>query len=408
MTAERRLLIIDDDEGVRALLQDVAEDSGYQVKETDCADEFLGACQSFAPTLIMVDLMMPKVDGVEILRRLGALSVQADLVLMSGADERVLKTAARLAEGYGLQVLSVLTKPASLDELLALFDNRDCSRFEVTIDSLAEAIDNHEIDVFFQPKISLSAANAFAIEDAEALVRWRHPTRGLIFPDCFIQLAEESQLITPLTERVLRLSLEQMVAWRHQGHDIDVSVNLAPQMLSDMSLPDRLASIVDEFGMPGSSIVIEITERAAMDGTVDVMDILTRFRLKGFGLSMDDFGVGYSSLRELYRMPFNELKIDRSFLCELAKDDDAKTIVRAIVGLAKNLGLSVCAEGVESASDVRFLQSVGCDKCQGYYFSKPLPADEFTNLLDNRHGHLLSLKESSNPSDITKKELRTG
>lgn len=378
---DSKLLIIDDDLAVSSLFQDVAEEVGFEVIATHCADQFFASLASFSPDLIIIDLMMPDMDGVEILRKLSEKNVDADIILSSGADEKVLRTAASVADGYGLKVRSILPKPLDLEMLKALLIGEDPIEDRITIDDLAYGIENNELVIFYQPKISFDSTGNIEIKEAEALVRWQHPRKGLVFPDQFIELAEQTDLIGPLTSKVIETSLAQINKWRSAGKDIKVAVNLAPQSLTDISLPDRIAAMAAKANVPCENLILEITERAAMDDSINVMDILTRFRLKNFCLSMDDFGTGYSSLRELYRMPFNELKIDRSFVSEISKSKDAKIIVQAVVGLAHNLGLSVCAEGVENKSELFFLQSIGCKKYQGYYFHKPMPADEFTKTL---------------------------
>ncbi|MDP6388391.1 MAG: EAL domain-containing protein, partial [Alphaproteobacteria bacterium] len=205
--------------------------------------------------------------------------------------------------------------------------------------------------------------------------RWQHPQHDLLMPDEFIPLAEESGLISALTDFVLEEAIKQMRLWRDDGLPMSVAVNLAPQLLHQMDLPDRVGEMLKSHDMKGDNLILEITETAAMTDTTRTMDILTRFRIKDIGLSIDDFGTGYSSFVQLYRMPFSELKIDKSFVLDMHQDEEAEIIVRSIANLGHNLGLSLCAEGVETRESLDLLRSFGCEKMQGYLVSRPLEAD---------------------------------
>jgi EAL domain-containing protein (putative c-di-GMP-specific phosphodiesterase class I) len=207
----------------------------------------------------------------------------------------------------------------------------------------------------------------------------------MVMPDKFIPIAEQSGLILPLTDLVARMAVEQLAEWDADGIDLAVAINLAPQLLNRLELPDRFAELADEHSIDRSRLMLEITESAAMADTGRTMDILARCRLKGMGVSIDDFGTGYSSLVALCRMPFNELKIDKSLVIELHRSEEAKLIVRSIVDLAHNLGLSVCAEGTETSEAVNFVRTCGCKSTQGYYISKPLAPDALKAFMADRH-----------------------
>jgi len=377
-----RLLLIDDDQGVREYVRDVAEELGYAVVATESAEEFFVAFRAFVPTLIMVDLVMPHADGVELLRRLSELPTNAEIVVMSGLDSRVLGSAERLGDKYGLNMLGALSKPIALPDLEALLRGAWDAREEVTALDLKRALEKEELAVHYQPKVRLDVTDALPLDGAEALVRWEHPKHGLVGPNEFIPLAEQNDLMGPLTDFVFGRAISDLAEWQRLGLSVSLAVNLAPQLLTDLHLPDRLAVQLANAGIEPNRFVVEITERAAMGDAPHSMDILTRFRLKNIGLSMDDFGAGYSSLVELYRMPFSELKIDRSFICDIDTRGEARIIVRALVSLARNLNLSVCAEGVETESALSYLRSIGCQKAQGFLFSRALPACEFVDFAE--------------------------
>jgi EAL domain-containing protein (putative c-di-GMP-specific phosphodiesterase class I) len=213
-----------------------------------------------------------------------------------------------------------------------------------------------------------------ALAGVEALVRWSHPQHGLIPPDVFIPLAEQSRLIQPLSRWVLGAALAQCAAWRDNGLDVPVSVNLCAQDLQDPALPENVVALLAEHALPPDRLRIEITETTLMADPRHARGILSRLREHGVQIAIDDFGTGYSSLAYLQRLPLNELKIDRSFVRDMAADDGARAIVRAVTNLANDLGLRVVAEGVEDAETLEALRALGCDVVQGYYFARPLPA----------------------------------
>ena len=375
--SQNRLLVVDDDRGILDVIEDVATENGYEVLCTDNAGEFLSNLATFKPTLIFVDLNMPSTDGIELLRVLADENISASVAIISGLDSKVLATARRLGFDYGLKMLDVLSKPISVDELEERLREAWKESQNVTKSTLEAAIQAGEIKPYYQPKVSLAENGTLPINGAEALVRWVHPERGILSPISFLGVAEESGLIEALTDVVMECAINKLKQLHEKGFEISIAVNLAPQLLTDLKLPDRIEERLDRYGALSKNFTLEITESAAMAEGSSTLDILTRFRVKQIGLSMDDFGTGYSSLVELYRMPFSELKIDRSFVTDIDDSEEARIIVRSLCDLAKNLGLSTCAEGVETESALGYLRSVGCDKAQGYLISKALPADAF-------------------------------
>ncbi|MBO6638147.1 MAG: EAL domain-containing response regulator [Roseitalea sp.] len=396
MTNKDRILIVDDEADIRDLFRDVAEECGYEAAEAGNRDQFCAALTDFQPTLVLLDLTMPDGDGVELLREMADRTSQAGVILASGRDKRVLSTSERLGRSLGLTMHPPLQKPIDVVALenalttcrsvVAEQQVRDAHPARpplepVTVVELADAIENGQLEPFFQPKVDLLSGMDFPIIGAEALVRWNHPQRGLVPPDAFIPLAEENGLIGALTQCVLTRTIAHLRQWLDAGIAVPVSVNLSPNQLTDLSLPDHIADLLADAGVSPSLLIIEITEQAAMADIGLATDILTRLRLKGIAVSLDDFGAGYSSLVEIYRLPLSEMKFDRSLIVDIDRDEDARTVVKALVPLARALDLTVCAEGIETAKSAAFLQAIGCHRAQGYHFSKPVPADAFTALL---------------------------
>ncbi len=371
----KRLLVIDDERGMCDLVVEVAEDRGFETESVTTHREFKELCHDFLPTFIVMDLAMPDGDGIELLRFLSAERNKATIVLISGFDKKVLNTARQLGEEQGLNIAGVLQKPIAIEDLEAMISVTPDLREEAMIEEFADALEGDQLTAFYQPKVSLTMGPDHPVEDVEALVRWQHPERGLLTPDAFLAIAGRANLLLPLTRAVARQAFAQVAAWEAKGLKMSVAVNVAPQLLTNLDLPDEIAELARENGVSTKRVILEITEVGVMEDTVLAMDILARFRLKGFHLSLDDFGTGFSSLAQLYRMPFSELKIDQSFVRDVSKSDEARVIVRTIAEMARNLNLLVCAEGVEDRETLEFLMTCGCDKAQGYLISKPVPGD---------------------------------
>ncbi len=243
---------------------------------------------------------------------------------------------------------------------------------------LRQAIANGELVLHFQPKIDFKANR---IHGVEALVRWQHPRHGLLAPDRFIPLAEQTGLIKPLTQTVLRLALAQAEAWRQGGLDLSVSVNISAVNIQDPEFPDQVAQLLEEYSVPASRLELEVTETAVMAEPARAVDSIKRLSSLGLQVSIDDFGTGYSSMSYLKDLLVAKIKIDKSFVKDMAVNHNDAVIVRSTVELGHNLGLKVVAEGVENEAAWNRLKALGCDDAQGYYLSGPLPPDKFAEWL---------------------------
>jgi len=271
---------------------------------------------------------------------------------------------------------------------------------------LRRAIEDGQFILHYQPMADMRSGRVIG---AEALVRWMHPTNGLMMPDEFIPLAEHTGLIKPLTRRVLHDALEQCRAWGSRGLDLGVSVNLSVRNLQDSEFPEEVGRLLDTFGLDPSVLRLEITESAIVVDPLRAMGVLGRLSSMGVGLALDDFGTGYSSLAYLKRLPVREIKIDKSFVINMTIDDDDAVIVQSTIDLARNLGLAVVAEGVESEEVWGRLQAFGCDMAQGYFLGRPAPSDEFaawvesvsgirpTSATATRTGTAITTKAARNP-----------
>ena len=374
MSDINRLLVVDDQADILEFIATVAELVGYRVATAQSADRAFALLREFDPSLVILDLQMPDMDGVELIRQLATYGTRAPILISSGMDPRVLASVEQLGLTQGLNMIGTLQKPLALPDLESVLAGQLVDAQEPTERDLQNAIDRGELAVYYQPQAELAMDGSVHPVAVEALVRWNHPTLGLVLPDQFIGLAERTNLIGSLTDFVLNESLTQLAAWRGQGIKLGLAVNLSPLLVKDLDFPDRLSEMMRANRLPNSELTIEITETAALDDPTLTRDILTRLRVKNFGLSLDDFGTGHSSLTQLYKMPFNEIKIDRSLGMEMHRSTEARTITRSIVDLAHNLGLTVCTEGVEQMATVDFLREVKCDRIQGYLLGRPMAA----------------------------------
>lgn len=252
--------------------------------------------------------------------------------------------------------------------------------------SLRRAIQNEEFLIHYQPRVSV---DSLEVTGVEALVRWQHPQLGLISPSEFIPLAEDTGLIVPIGEWVLRNACTQNKRWQSQGFaPIQMAVNICARQLHDQDLAQTVIRILDETGMAPDHLELELTESSIMQNAEVAASVLSRLKAMGIKISIDDFGTGYSSLASLKRLPIDALKIDKSFVSDASIDPDDAALVMAIITLAHNLRLKVIAEGVETEEQLRFLHLLRCDEIQGYLFSKPIPAEALVSLLDSHSGRL--------------------
>lgn len=377
-----KILLVDDDPFALKLLARQLEQLGCAaVTLSERAHDALALLetQSEAIGLVFCDLQMPGMDGVEFVRHLARVGYRGGLVLVSGEDARILKTVRKLAQAHHIDVLAALAKPISSEQLRQVLARNatrgatapHAARLPHAPDDLKRAIADGELVNHYQPKVALVNGELIGVE---ALVRWQHPRDELVFPDQFIATAEGHGLIDDLTRAVLTSALRQARQWRDAGLELQVAVNVSMDNLAALNFPDVVAQLADEVGVALSSLVLEVTESRLMGDVRAPLDILTRLRLKRIGLSIDDFGTGHSSLAQLRDIPFDELKLDGSFVNGAAKDPSLRAIVEATLAMARQLGMKSVAEGVEHRDDWDFLRALGCDVAQGYFIARPMPA----------------------------------
>jgi EAL domain-containing protein (putative c-di-GMP-specific phosphodiesterase class I) len=365
-----RMLVIDDEEDICDTVAEIASSYHFQVSTLSNPDNVAAAIATTKPDFIMLDLMMPGTDGVELLRLLADHVKDAKLCLISGSDSRVLNSARRLGSAHGLNVVAALEKPLDIGVLRALFSQMASGGVDADAVDLAQAIAAGQIELHYQPVVELATRN---VKGMEALARWVHPNRGTLLPDAFLEQVVNDGLMQALTDSVLEQAVRQLAKWQEAGENLTISVNVTASTLLDLALPDRVAELCTKHKAGVDKLILEVTETEAMRDVTRTMDVLLRMRIRNIGVAIDDFGTGHSSLRELQRMPFSEMKIDKSFVTDMVANKDCAVIVNSIVDLGHNLGLKVIAEGVEDIRTWRVLHEKGCDYAQGFFMSKALP-----------------------------------
>lgn len=399
-----KILILDDDPFVLKLLSIQLKAFGLKSRgflelvRCERGDVAVGLLEADAHDvgLILCDLQMPEMDGVEFVRHLVRLGYRGGVVLVSGENGRVLQAAERLAKAHGLRVLAALQKPVLPEQLRKVLDEAipeiavagrtDGKAYAPS--EFRRAIVAGELVNHYQPKVDLASG---AVVGVEALVRWQHPEDGLVMPAHFIAMAEKSGLIMEMATAVFQTALQQARRWHDAGHALDMAINVSMANLSCLEFPDIVAEQADEAGVPLDKLVLELTESQLMSDPRSQLDILTRLRLKGVRLSIDDFGTGYSSLAQLRDVPFDELKVDGSFVHGAALDPSLRAILEASLAMGRRLGLKTVAEGIEELADWELLRSAGCDMAQGYFVARPMAGEDMAGWIAAWQGGRASL-----------------
>lgn len=387
---QKTAYIVDDEESMIEVLSEMLEELGYRVHGFNRAEQFFArAVQPSPGSILLLDLNMPGMDGIQVMRRLTDLKDPPDLILISGFDESILSAAEKLGRVHKLRILGSLKKPIhpnKLRKMLACAErsqqqqsrNKVSGNGEIPVEELESALKRNEFILHYQPQLRMHDKKLVGLE---ALVRWQHPQRGLLFPDAFIPLAERYGVIERLTQNVIASVVNQGHQWDASGILPRVSVNVSPKDIVGLTLPEQLSDLLAENSLSPENLTVEVTETAVLAELVTSLDILTRIRLMGINLSIDDFGTGYSSLQLLHQLPFNEIKIDRSFVANMKCDREALNIVKSCINLGHDLNLCVVVEGIEDQDTWNLLVDLGCDIAQGYFISKPVPPNQLAGFL---------------------------
>jgi EAL domain-containing protein (putative c-di-GMP-specific phosphodiesterase class I)/CheY-like chemotaxis protein len=394
MANPQRILVIDDEPDVGKFVIAAAQAMGLPCAATTDALTFL---KELTPdiTLILLDLMMPGMDGVELLRQLAQQESKARIILMSGVGSRVLETAEQLAQTLNLSIVGHLNKPFRLKELqnmlaktiaLSALPATGSTAHPVIRDQdLRSAIEKDEFVLHYQPQIDIVTGNVIGVE---ALARWQHPERGLIFPDDFISRLESLGLIDQFGWIVINRGLGEVGQFAETDGSVPMlSLNVSVLSLRNLKFPDNFISLVKKHHISAACLTIEITETGLIKELSQTLDVLTRLRMKQVQLSIDDFGTGYAMMQQLRNIPATELKIDKSFVQNINLHERDRVMVQKTIEIGHELGMKVIGEGVETQEQFDFLRANHCDAVQGYLFSRPLAVKDLSSWLRDYRSH---------------------
>jgi EAL domain-containing protein (putative c-di-GMP-specific phosphodiesterase class I)/ActR/RegA family two-component response regulator len=393
------LLVFDDDARIADLIIEIASECGWSVAAARDAVDFWDRLQVHRPDAIFLDMQLGTSDGVEQLRLLSQARFAGSVVLMSGFDPRVLSAAQEIGRSMGLAMRAVIEKPMRVARVRTVLgvletamspagggphDPTGAGRPQpepIDAAAVAAAVAAGEMTLHLQPIVHAAHRRVVA---AEGLVRWLHPVLGVVPPGEFVPVAEQdSEVIDQLTDWAIGTAAAHHKALAAQGLNIPIHVNVSGANLHELDFPDRIAAQLAALDVAPAGVGLEITETVATQDRRVTADILTRLRLKGFSLAIDDFGTGHSTLEALRRMPFSSIKIDRAFVSDLLTSQDSFNIVRSVIGLARTMGLTTVAEGVEDRRIADCLTELGIDAMQGYCFAPALPLDAFVDWVRN-------------------------
>jgi len=378
----RTALVVEDDAFVRHALarQLSALGVGTVVTAADGLEAVRLLRNSATFALVICDLCLPGADGVELVRELAHSQPRAALLLISSKDRKVLSAVSGVARTHRLNLLGALEKPVTTEALRALLSQAATtdpvsvprSPPAFTPAELRDAIVRGEINIHVQPKLHAVSGELVGVE---ALARWFSPACGLVPPSAFVKVAERHGLIDDLTDLVLDRSLAACGAWKRQGLETCVAVNMPVSSAQRLDLPERIESIAGGHGVLPEQLIVEITESGLAEDPRKALDVLSRLRLHGVSLALDDFGCGYSSMQQLNDLPFDRLKLDQAFVRAAIVDPEMRSIVKSSIQLARELGLKTVAEGVETRELWDMMIGLGCDMVQGYFIARPFAAD---------------------------------
>lgn len=404
-----KVLVIEDEEMVRETLLQLLETQNFTVNLAENGRVGVQMALAEIPDLVLCDVQMPELNGYEVLQllRQNPLSAKIPFIFLTAQDGKD-----DFRRGMDLGADDYLSKPFTQSELLQAIHSR-LEKHQAVIKPLTDALQNAEkrlnewiksthtnglslekleleamlrqaltrgeFQLYYQPQVDIATGH---ITGAEALLRWKHPERGMISPTEFIPIAEQTGLIIPLGDWVLFSACTQAVQWIESGFtNFRISVNLSARQLSDPDLPQRVFRILESTQLNPGNLELEVTESAVMENTFAANQTLGQLKERGVRIAIDDFGTGYASLGYLKDFPFDTLKIDKSFVQNVHCESKNAAIIKAVILLAHSLNLEVVAEGVETHAELNFLVEHECELLQGYLFSRPIPAPDLEKLL---------------------------
>ncbi|HCU85013.1 EAL domain-containing response regulator [Methylophilus sp. UBA6697] len=373
------LLILDDDTQDANIIAHEAQSLGFEVRILADASLFIDAFLAWKPTHLAIDIVMPSINGIEILKTLAQLDCQSAIILSSGIGTDTLPAAQLAAIEHNLNIRGILYQPfhqhilrnlltdqVSVDLHAHTSSDMSAQSFIVDAATIDDAIRNDQFTLFYQPQIELLSGKVIGFE---GLLRWKHPTLGIKLPELFIPVAEKTGQIDQLTQIVIETGFNFI---RSLSKTLSFSLNISAKSIKNHLLTNALVNASQSLEVAPERIILELTETATMHDPEEAQQILSQLRTEGFKLSIDDFGTGYSSMAQLAKLPFTELKIDKSFVTTMETSSKSRKVVASTLKLAESLGLETIAEGVENTLAAIGLRELGCRYAQGYYFARPM------------------------------------
>lgn len=390
----KSVLIVEDSKTQRTILEMMCTELGIDhvvgVENGQEALEYLEDDNSV--DLMLCDLELPELNGIELINHISKTRKNFALVIMSGREQSLISSVELMAKSEGFYTLGGYRKPFSQTELEAVLGNFDRNRliqvpsFQkrekpfITIESFKNALSANEFTLYFQPKVFCENDE---LEGVEALIRWKHPEYGMIAPDDFIPFAIENNLINELTLLVVKKSIDALTRWETYGLNTKISINLSAKSFTESSFSQQILNILSTGNIKPSQLTFEVTETEVIHDIGSALSLLTKLRLAGFGLSIDDYGTGQSSIKQLTQIPFTELKIDRSLIEDIHLKDHLKVIFESTLRMCSKMDIKVVAEGIEKIEEWDYLTQAGCDIAQGYLICPPVTEEVLQNWIKN-------------------------
>ena len=383
----RQILIVDDSKLQCLLTQQYITDAGYDAHIATGGYEASNLLKKKLYDLVLTDIEMPNIDGIELLRHISEICPGQAVGIISSKGHSVLNATGELAKLHNLKIMGVFEKPLNGDMFKACLhehftqpskpedqqagpsDSKKAPMLDVA--SIKEGLEQGAIDILYQPKVDCASLE---IVGYESLARWKNEDGTYLGPASFIPIAEDNGLMDLLTDKVIEKVVLQAEQWQDQGFKKKLSINISVHNLSTLKFPDKLSAFVKEHSLRPEDFIFELTETKDMTDWTSCLEILTRLRLAGFGLSIDDFGTGYASFDRLNHLPFTEIKLDRSYVSSAEDNESALAMAQTVVDVAKRFNVTCVAEGVETQSQYKLMHELGVDIIQGFYFARPMDA----------------------------------